>query len=385
VVVEVALALMLLICAGLTIKSFWNLRQVNPGFSARNVLVLETELPTDSRYKTGPEQTQFFERVLNGVAALPGVRSAALTAAGPIDPRDQKVSFAIEGRPLPNGHLLPAFYGSTSEDYFATMGIPLLRGRFFTAQDRAGSQPVAIIDETLAQRYWPAGTPGAADPIGQRLRFGRSVAQVIGIVGAVRSNGLVRQAEPTLYTSYRQYPESHVSLLVRHPHPAELVNEVKRVIYSVDREQPVFNVRTMDAVMQGWRSPARFTLMALLVFAGVAILLAAIGIYGVISYSVAQRRGELGIRIALGAGAADVLRLVVGQGMLLAGIGVALGLIAASAASRVLASLLFGVSATDPAIFTVTAALLAAVALVASWLPARRAARIDPIASLRYQ
>jgi len=386
VAAEVALALMLLISAGLTIKSFWKLQQVDPGFSARNVLVMETELPTDSRYQKEAEQTLFYERVLANLEALPGVQAAAVTSSLPLDERDQKLSFSIEGRPLPpSGQLLPAGYRSISEAYFTAMGIPLLRGRFFTPQDRAGNPPVGIIDETAARRYWPAGVEGAADPIGQKVRIGRTVVEVVGIVGSVRNGGLDKDPVPTVYLSYRQYPEYHVTLVLRHPHPQGMTAAVKGAVYAVDRQQPLFHIRTMAEVVSGSQSAARFTLATLAVFAAVAILLAAIGIYGVISYTVAQRRNEIGIRMALGARGADVLRMVVGQGVRLAGAGVVCGLAGAAAVSRILAALLFGVSATDFEIYSATAALLAAVALLASWLPARRASRIDPIASLRYE
>jgi len=296
------------------------------------------------------------------------------------------LSFSIEGRPLPpSGQLLPASYRSINEAYFSTMGILLLRGRFFTPQDREGSPPVGIIDETAAQRYWPVGVEGAADPIGQKVRIGKTVVQIVGIVGAVHSGGLDRDPAPTVYLSYRQYPENHVFLVLRHSNPKGMTSAVKRAVYTVDRQQPLFHVRTMEDVVSGSQSTARFTLATLALFASVAIMLAAIGIYGVISYNVAQRRNEIGIRLAMGARSGDVLRLVVGQGMMLAGAGVAAGLAGAAAVSRTLAALLFGVSATDPEIYAANALLLAGVALVASWLPARRASRIDPIVSLRYE
>jgi putative ABC transport system permease protein len=347
------------------------------------VLALETELPTDSRYRTNEEQTMFFEHVLERMAAIPGIQSAAIASSLPLDERNQRTGFSIEGRPLPpSGQLLPAGYRSISEAYFSTMGIPLLRGRSFTGHDRTGSPPVAMIDETAAERYWPAGS---VDPIGQKVRLGSTVFQIVGVVGAVRNGGLDREPLPTVYTCYHQYPEAHTSIVLRHPNPTSIVNDAKRAIYAVDRQQPVFNVRTMQESIAGSQSAARFALLTLAVFAFTALALAAIGIYGVIAYSVAQRRGEIGIRIALGARTSDVLRLVIGEGLILVGAGVATGLVAAAAASRLLASLLYGISPHDPLIFAGTALALAAVALAATWLPARRAARIDPIVSLRYE
>jgi putative ABC transport system permease protein len=382
VVAEVALALVLLISAGLTLKSFWKLQQVNPGFLAHGLLVMETELPTDSRYQKSAEQWAFFERVLGHIKTLPGVEAAAISSSLPLGQRDQRVAFRVKDRPLPpSGQLLPADYRSISEEYFTAMRIPLRRGRFFTEHDRAGRPEVAIIDENTARRHWPS-----SDPIGQKLEIGRSVLEIVGIVGAVRSGGLDHEpADATIYTSYRQRPDPHVTLVVRHPNPASIVLAAKNAVYFVDPGQPVFNVRTMDDVVAGSQSASRFTLVALAIFAAVALALAAAGIYGVISYSVAQRTGEIGIRIALGAGTRDVLRLVVGQGMVLAGAGVAIGLGAALAATRLLSALLYGVSPTDAMIFCATAAVLAAVALAASYLPARRAARIAPVVSLRYE
>jgi putative ABC transport system permease protein len=386
VVAEIALALMLLICASLTIKSFWKVQHVNAGFDPHQLLTMMTELPTDSRYQKDAEKVAFYERVLENLKRLPGVQSASLVNAPPLGGNDPKMGFSIEGRPLPpSGQNLPARYRSIGEDYFATMRIPLLRGRFFTEQDRMGNPNAAIIDEVTAAHYWPAGVEGAADPIGQKIRMGNTVAQIVGIVGAVHSGGLDKDPVPTVYFTYRQSPESLNSFVIRHPHPNGLIGAAKRAVYAVDRQQPLFQVQTMDEIVSGSQSAERFTLGALLIFAVVALVLAAIGIYGVISYTVAQRRNEIGIRIALGASTGDVVRLVVGQGMTLAGFGLAGGLVAAAAASRVVAALLHGVSPHDPAIFAGTAAILGGVALLASWLPARMATRIDPIVSLRYE
>jgi putative ABC transport system permease protein len=386
VVSEVALALVLLICAGLTIKSFWRIQRVDPGFRPNHVLAMETELPTDSRYKTDPEQTRFFERVLTKVAVLPGVRSAAISSSLPLDERDQKLEFGIVGRPLPpSSPPLAADYRSVSEEYFKTMGIPLVRGRAFEAADRQDRPRVAVIDRTLAERYWPAGVEGAHNPIGQRLQIGRHEWEIVGIAGAVRNTGLDRQPTPTIYLSYRQSPESHVTLVVSHPNPAGAAGAVKAALYSVDREQPVFKVRTMNDVVAGSVGSERFTLVLLGVFAAVAMLLAAGGIYGLIAYAVAQRSGEIGIRMALGAGTRQVLRLVVGEGMLLAAIGIACGLAGAAALTRLMRSFLFEVSPTDPATFALVSVLVALVALAAAGWPAWRAARIDPLRALRYE
>jgi putative ABC transport system permease protein len=386
VIAEVALALVLLISAGLTIRSFWKIQQVNPGFHADHVLAMETELPTDSRYKSDPEQTAFYERVLSKVEALPGVQSAALSSSLPLDERDQKVDFQIEGRPLPpSGQLLAADYRSISESYFRVMGIPLARGRLFESRDTTDRPKIAIVDQTLADRYWPAGGAGPHDPIGQRIRVRRTTFEIVGIAGAVKNTGLDQDARPTIYTSYRQFPEAHVTLVVRHPQPASAASAVKSAVYAVDKEQPVFKVRTMDDVVAASESSARFTLVLLGVFAAIAIVLAAGGIYGLISYAVARRSGEIGIRLALGASTPEVLRLVVGEGMLLAGAGVVCGLAGAAALTRLMRSFLFEVSPTDPGTFVAVSALVIAVSLMAAFVPAWRATRIDPVRALRYE
>jgi putative ABC transport system permease protein len=386
VVSEVALALVLLIGAGLTLKSFWKIRQVDPGFRPSHVLAMDTELPTDSRYRTDLEMTRFFERVLAKVEALPGVRSAAINSCPPLADNDQKADFAIEGRPLPpSGQLLPAHYRSISENYFTTIGIPLVRGRFFAPSDTAERPRVAIIDQSLARLYWPAGVAGPRDPIGQRLRFGNNLFEIVGIVGAVRNTGFDQQPRPTIYVSYRQEPEAHVTLLVRHPDPTSAVSVVKSAVYAVDRQQPVFHIRTMDEAVTESESNARFTLLLLGVFAAVALALAGGGIYGLIAYAVTQRSGEIGIRMALGAGTRQVLRLVVRDGMRLALIGVACGLAGAAALTRLMRGFLFEVSPTDSATFAAVSALVILVAFAAALWPAWRAARIDPLRALRYE
>ncbi|HEV8037932.1 MAG TPA: ABC transporter permease [Bryobacteraceae bacterium] len=381
---EVGLALVLLIGAGLVMKSFWRIQQVNPGFSAEHVLALEMELPTDSKYRTRPEQTEFFRRVLENVRSLPMVRSAGVTNQLPLDTSDEpRAEFSIVGRaPLPSGQGYLADYRNASPDYFRVMGIPLLKGRVFTDQDKADRPLVAIINETFARRYWPDGV----NPIGQRLRLGpRFIPEIVGIVGDVKSSALNQQTAPAMYTSYLQIPEAKMSLIVRaEGDPAKMIRAVERQVWAVDKDQPMYKIRTMQQVVNESQSSSRFTLALLAIFAAVAMGLAAVGIYGVISYTVTQRTREIGIRIALGAARRDVLRLVVGQGTILAVSGVAAGLTGALALTRVMRNLLFGVSATDPFIFAGAALFLAAVALLASYIPARRAMRVDPTVSLRY-
>jgi putative ABC transport system permease protein len=382
---EIALALVLLIAFVLTMKSFWRIQHVNPGFTADHVLAMEMELPTDSKYRTRAEQAEFFRRVLENVRSLPMVRSAGVTNLIPLDTSDERrVAFTIEGRaPLPAGQSLPADYRAASTDYFRALGIPLRRGRYFTEQDKADRPLVVVINEALARRYWP----DASDPVGQRVRIGRAlVAEIVGVVGDVKNSGLEKQAGPAMYASYQQVPEMRMSLVVRTAtDPSSAIRAVKEQVYAVDKDQPMYKIRTMDQVVADSESSPRFTLVLLGIFATVALALAAVGIYGVISYTVTQRTREIGIRIALGAERHDVLRLVVGQGLGLSLFGVAAGLGAAFALTRLMSSLLFGVSATDPVIFASASLFLAMVALMASYVPARRAMTVDPMVSLRYE
>jgi len=382
---EVALALVLLIGAGLVMKSFWRIQQVHPGFAADHVLAMEMELPTDSKYRTRPEQAEFFRRVLENVRSLPMVRSAGVTNQLPLDTSDEpRTEFSVEGRaPLPSGEGYLADYRNASPDYFRAMGIPLRKGRVFADQDRADRPLVAIINETLARRYWPDG----ANPIGQRLRLGpRHIPEIVGIVGDVKTSALNQDTAPAIYMSYLQTPEMKMSLVVRaEGDPAKMIRAVKAQVWAADKDQPMYKIRTMEQVLGESQSSSKFTLALLAIFAAVAMGLAALGIYGVISYAVTQRTREIGIRIALGAARHDVLRLVVGQGTVLALAGVVVGLAGAFALTRVMRSLLFGVSATDPLIFATAAMFLAVVALLASYIPARRATAVDPTVSLRYE
>jgi putative ABC transport system permease protein len=384
-VTEVGLALVLLIGAALTMKSFWRIQQVNPGFTADHVLAMEMELPTDSKYKSDPEQAEFFRRVLENVSALPAVRSAAVANILPLDNSDSpRLGFLIAGRePLASGQRLPADYRSVSSDYFRALGIPLLKGRSLTAADQAGRPLVALISESLARRYWPDGS----NPIGQHLKFGGNRTwEIVGLVGDVKHSGLDRQITPAVFISYLQSPENRMSLVVRTAgDPMAMTKAVKDQVYAVDKDQPMYKIRTMDQVVADSQMSPRFTLILLGIFAVIALALAAVGIYGVVSYAVTQRTREIGIRIALGAARGDVLRLVLGQGTALAVAGVIVGLGAALALTRLMSSLLFGVSATDPAIFAGAALFLAAIALLATYLPARRAMQVDPMVSLRYE
>jgi putative ABC transport system permease protein len=378
---ELALALVLLVASGLTMKSFWRLQQVNPGFAADRVLALEMELPTDAKYRDEAEQATFFARVLAQVTALPGVTRAGVSNVLPLDSTVAKSEeFVIPNRPLAaGGQRLPADRRSVSADYFTTMGIPLRRGRAFANADRVGRPIVAVVDETLARRYFDA-----LDPVGQKIHIGRTDLEIVGVVGAVKQARLDREATPTIYLSYLQVPEFRMDLVVQTAgDPASMVNAVKNAIYSVDKDQPVYKIRTMAAAVSGAASSQRLTLGLLALFAAVAFALAAVGIYGVVAYTVAQRTREIGIRLALGAEAGRIVRMIVVDGLTTTMAGVGAGLILAAATTRALAAILFGVSAYDLGVFGMTAAALATVAVIASYIPAHRAACVDPVVALR--
>ena len=383
IVTEIALALVLLVSAGLTIKSFWRLTHVDPGFVPDHLLALEMELPTDARYRESAEQRAFFSRLLEKAATVPGVQGLAMTSILPLDATIARgQSFGIVNRPSPAPGDPPrsAARRSVSASYFQTIGVPLRRGRTFTEGDRDGRPFVVIIDDTFARVYFG----GVADPVGQRLRIGRTDLEIVGVVGAVKQTGLDKQPEPTLYLSLLQVPEAKVSLVVRTAgDAASLVTAVKAAIYAIDPDQPVYRIRTMDQALSELTSPQRLTLMLLTLFAVAALCLAAIGIYGLVAYTVVQRTREVGIRIALGAKPEQIVRLIVGQGLGPTAMGIGLGMVLSIAATSALASLLYDVNVHDPTVFVATAAALGFVAAIASYAPARRAAAIDPVISLR--
>jgi putative ABC transport system permease protein len=382
VVAEVALAVMLLVGAGLALQSFWNVQRVAPGFDSTGVMVMETELPTDSRYRTEAEMRLFHEQVIENLERLPGVIAAGVSCGLPMDDDDHRTDFQVEGRPLPaSGHLPSANLRSVSEGFFAALRIPLKRGRLLEASDTAERPPVVVIDTVAVQRYFADGL----DPVGQRIRMGRgTVAEVVGVVGEVHDAGLEAQPEPTVYVPFRQRPESRVRYVVRHPNAAAMASGMKAALYAVDSRQPVYNLRTMEEIVRGSQTGSRLMTMLIGIFAAVALLLASLGIYGVVSYAVTQRTNEIGIRIAMGAGVGAVIGLVMKEGFRLVVVGLAVGLAAAIGLSRVLQSLLFGVSAADPAVLAATCLVLGLIATVATLVPALRAARTNPIVSLRY-
>src|SRR6266404_3437964 len=384
VVSEIALSVVLLIGAGLMIKSFIRLEQVNPGFETQNIVTVRLSLPA-AQYPAGPRRAAFFQQVIARLQSLPGVQSAAAISRLPMTAGNSSRGLTIEGRPNDGSGDGPgADYRVISPDYFRSMGIPFSRGRDFTDRDTANAPPVVIINETMASRYWPD-----EDPLGKRLRVaaeGEPWMDIVGVVRDVKHFGLDSQSKAEIYVPYLRDPWPFMTIVVRSTSDlASLSNTMRNEVWAVDRDLPVPDIRTMDQLLSGSVSRPRFNTLLLGIFASIALVLAAVGIYGVMSYSVTQRTHEIGIRMALGATQSDVLKLVVGQGMKLALIGVGIGLAAALALTRVLATLLFAVGATDPATFVIISALLTGVALGACFVPARRAMKVDPMVALRYE
>ncbi len=384
IVAEVAMALVLLVSAGLLIRSIIHLRRANPGFNTGNLLTMNVWLP-HAKYPDAPKWVAFYDQINERIRALPGVQSAGMTGVLPISHNFDRRSIQVETHPVPRGQEADADTYIVTPGYLQTMQIPLLKGRELTTQDVADVEPVALISETFARRYWPGG-----DPLGKRIKFPGSAARpqpwrtVVGVVRDVKQYGVDKESTMQLYLPQAQSPVSWLTLAVRTTgNPALMLNAVRDAIRSVDPDQAVFEVATMEGLLAESIAKRRFVMLLLAVFAALALALAAIGIYGVMAYTVAQRTQEIGIRMALGAQTRDVLRLVVGQGMRLALFGVGIGLIAAIGLTRLMTTLLFGVSATDLLTFALIAAVLMFVALLACWVPARRAAKVDPMIALR--
>jgi putative ABC transport system permease protein len=387
VVMEVAVALVLLAGAGLLLRSFQRLISVEEGFNPEHLLALQVWLPwqndpSKGRYFTDAQRRAFYDQAQAAVAQVPGVRQVALVSRLPYRSRGD-TRFEIEGRPTPPDQPSPVAEGrQVTPGYFQTMQIPIRRGRTLaTVVDSSG--PVeAVINQTMATKYWPG-----EDPIDRRIQvFGPKgpMVTIVGVAGDVRQVAPDQPPREELFLSSQRFPGQEMAFLVRtEGNPADLGPAVTRAIRQVDPAQPVFGVMPMEKVIANASAERRFSLLLLTLFAGLALLLSAIGIYGVMAYNTTQRRHEIGIRMALGAGSREVLGLVVGQGMRLVGIGLLLGLTGAWVLSRVLTSQLYDVSARDPFTYLTVAALLGAVALAALYVPARRAVRLDPMTSLR--
>jgi putative ABC transport system permease protein len=384
---EVAVACILLVGAALLIRSFDRLQHVDPGFRGQGVMTARVILPR-VRYDESGRQAQFATTLAERTGALPGVTSAAVASAAPLGEGSSYWAFSIAGaEPLPPDAVQDAAIFRTSPGFFKTLRIPLLRGRSYDAGDREGSAPVAVINRTMAERYWPG-----RDPIGARITFDDPAdtaltwMTVVGIVGDVHEESLSRPVYPQVYLPLAQVPGRSLMVAVRSAgDPSALVPALRRAVRTIDPDLPLFQVATMEERVSASLARPRINAVLLGGFALTALLLAAIGIYGVIAYGVVQRTRELGIRVALGARATDVLRMVIRQGMRPVLLGVTLGLAGALAGTRVLRSLLFGVGPFDPTAFGLVTLFLLLVALAATWLPARRAGRSDPMTALRVE
>ena len=392
VVLEITLTVPLLISAGLLLRSSLLLQNVNRGLDLKDVLTMQISLP-DAKYKTAGQTATFYQQTLQRIQSEPGVESVSAVNVLPLTNLQDATAVTIEGvAPPPPGQEITVGYRVIDQNYFRTLAIPLLAGRYFTEQDNNESRGVAIISKTMALRYWPN-----ENPIGKRLKPQFPAAKVpwrpqssntwldiVGVVGDVKEEALNDEINPELYVPYLQNPSSLMNVLVRSKSdPLRLAPSLRRQVLAVDRDQPVSNLSTMEDVFSESLAEPKVITSLLTIFAGLALLLAALGVYSVISYSVAQRTHEIGIRMAVGAQQQHVLRMVVGQGLKLVLVGVGVGLATAFAVTRVLSNLLFGVTATDPPVFIVIPLLLVAVAILASYFPARNALKVDPINALR--
>ena len=384
---EMALALVLLVGAGLLVKSFTRLLAVNPGFATENMLIFNASLP-QGRFSQPQQRAEFYRQIEERFKALPDISSLGVVTRLPLfSPANNNITTAIsiEGKPVPEGQRLESDFRRASNDYFQTMGIPLLKGRLLNDQDADPNQPLtAVINDAMANRFWPG-----EDPVGKRFRSGPNSDQnpwvtVVGVVGNVRHLGLDTEPRPEMYRHYLTNPPNSPIFVIRtKTEPSNLFATVRSVVKQMDSEIALSGLTTMQEQVSISVATRRFALTLFGIFAGVALLLAAVGLYAVMSYSVTQRTHEIGIRAALGAQSGDLLRLIVRQGMTLVAIGLVVGLVAAFALTRLMQSLLFEINANDPPTLIAVVSALAAVAAIACWIPARRATQVDPLSALR--
>jgi putative ABC transport system permease protein len=404
VVVEVASTLVLLIGAGLLIRSFYRLQQVNPGFSYEHLTSFSVALP-QKKYATAEQRADFYQRLLENIRSIPGVQATAAASGLPLGNNGWQTSFVIEGQPLPPRNQTPLMEAClVTPDYFRAMNIPLLRGRYFTERDDRSSlagrdlskldenqREIAalnsiVIDQEFARRYWRE-----EDPVGKRIKLGTDedapALTVLGVVGRVKMEGLNQDSNRVQgYFPFQQIPNGGMTVIIKGASdPNQLISAVRQQVKAIDPDQPIYGIRTMDEIRAESVASERLNLTLLSIFAGIALVLAIVGIYGVMSYSVTQRTHEIGIRLAIGAQSRDVFRMILRQGMTLALIGIGIGLVGALVLTRLMTTMLFGVEPTDPVTFAVIAALLTGVALLACYLPGRRAMKVDPVVSLRYE
>ncbi|HJQ22320.1 MAG TPA: ABC transporter permease [Blastocatellia bacterium] len=387
VVSEIALALVLLIGAGLLIKSFIHLQKFDFGFNPNSLLTLRVQLG-GPKYRQDPAVVNFFQQAVERMQNVPGMQSVGGISSVFLDDTPNSTNFVIEGRPVPVGaESIEVPLDAVTPDYFKTMGIPLLKGRLFDDRDSTDSLPVVIVNETFVKRFFEG-----EDPLGKRFCYGtpngdpKEWKTIVGVVGDMRRTGFDKDVRPETFMPENQYPEIAMTVVARTAgDPTSYAPALRDAIWAVDKDQPVFDIKTMDSRLVEMTAQRRFNMLLIGIFAAVALVLASLGIYGVISYSVTQRMHELGVRIALGASRRDVMRLVVGQAARLSLLGVGVGMVAAFFLTRLMASLLYGTSATDLATFLLIPSLLTGVSLAASFVPARRAMKIDPMVALRYE
>jgi putative ABC transport system permease protein len=386
VVGQVALALVLLICAGLLIQSFARLGRVQPGLRTERLLTAAIRLPAVN-YPKNENIIAFYDHFLERVRTLPGVESASAIVPLPLSGSNMVTDFDMQDHPLPEGERSDSPARIIGTDYFKTMGIPLRKGRAFDQTDRIDSPPVVIVNERFADKFFPG-----QDVIGKRIKpgfaadnSGEKMREIVGVVGNVKYSSLKKEDSPEMYLPRTQIPFDIMSLVIRTrvSDPAAVTSAVRKELAELDAAIPLASVRVFDEYISRSLARPRFNALLLSFFAGTALILTAIGIYGVMAYSVTQRTSEIGVRIALGAAQSNIFRLVIGQAMTLVAISVVLGLASAFAVTRLLASLLFGVGAWDPVTFGAIVFLISLVAFLAAWLPARRASRVDPIVALR--
>ena len=384
VVAQVALSLLLLVGGGLLIRSFDKLLRVDPGFKPENLLTLEYRLPRN-RYQQGEAQWNFHRQVVERIRDVPGVKSASLVRGLPFSGNGGDTEIILPDREIPpKGKEPRAMYNTAMPNYFETMGIPFIKGRLFNEQDQLNTPRVFLINQTMARRFWPD-----QDPIGKQIKIDAedgATGAVIGVVGDAKHYWLEEESQPQMYEAYSQAPGIFATVVVRTTvEPMSLAEPVRQAVWKVDGDQPMWKVRTLESLIDRSTANKRFLMVLMGVFAALALALTVIGLYGVMSYAVSQRTQEIGIRMALGAGARNIHRMVLRQGMTLVLIGVAFGLAASWLLTRLMANLLFGVSATDLLTFVSISSLLTIVALLACWIPARRAMKVDPIIALRYE